>query len=124
MESAADSERARARELEEREKAMGVDELRVQLKRERAHSTKLARDLAGVWSSAGLSQAEAEVYEEGRINNLLSRIELEREEEMLTNTLQEKLNEVRMEKALLEQKIEHEHGENTRLKQQQQQEQR
>uniref|UniRef100_A0A7S4JGA6 Uncharacterized protein n=1 Tax=Odontella aurita TaxID=265563 RepID=A0A7S4JGA6_9STRA len=95
MENATETERARAKELEEREKSIDADQLRVQLKRERAHSAKLAADLAGMWSSAGLSQAEAEVYEEGRINNLMRRLdclqrekgriilELEREEEMV-----------------------------------------
>jgi len=63
-------------------------------------------------------QAEAEIREEGRINNLMRRldglqkekgriiIELEREEEMLTNTLQKKLTVVRREKAVLEKQIE------------------
>lgn len=43
-------------------------------------------------------------------------VELEREEEMLTNSLQKKLNEVRREKALLEQQIEREHSANTDLR--------
>jgi len=41
----------------------------------------------------------------------------------LTNTLQKKLNEVRREKAILEQQIEREHEENIQLKEQQQQHQ-
>jgi len=117
--------------LEEKEKTMDADGLKTALKRERAHSARLAADLAGLWSSAVQSQADAEVLEEGRINSLMRRmdrlqrekgriiVELEREEEMLTNTLQKKLNEVRREKSLLEKKIEVEHEENVRLKRQQ-----
>eukprot|EP00568_Trieres_chinensis_P018097 CAMPEP_0183329956 /NCGR_PEP_ID=MMETSP0160_2-20130417/85058_1 /TAXON_ID=2839 ORGANISM="Odontella Sinensis, Strain Grunow 1884" /NCGR_SAMPLE_ID=MMETSP0160_2 /ASSEMBLY_ACC=CAM_ASM_000250 /LENGTH=237 /DNA_ID=CAMNT_0025498155 /DNA_START=259 /DNA_END=973 /DNA_ORIENTATION=+ len=131
IENALENERARIKGLEEKEKTMDAGGLRAALKRERAHSTKLATDLAGLWSSAVQSQAEAEVLEEGRINSLMRRmdrlqrekgriiVELEREEEMLTNTLQKKLFEVRREKALLEKQIEAEHEENVKLKQQQ-----
>jgi len=120
MEAAVQMERARAKDLEAQEKNMTAEELRVALKRERAHSSKLAADLAALKSLAVSSQAEAEAHEEGRINGLMRRlemlhhekgriiVELEREEEMLTNTLQKKLNEVRREKAQLEQVIERE----------------
>ena len=89
------NERSRAKELEEKEKTMDADGLKTALKRERAHSARLAADLAGLWSSAVQSQADAEVLEEGRINSLMRRmdrlqrekgriiVELEREEEMV-----------------------------------------
>uniref|UniRef100_A0A7S2URH4 Uncharacterized protein n=1 Tax=Attheya septentrionalis TaxID=420275 RepID=A0A7S2URH4_9STRA len=120
VDAAMQQEKARAEELQALEMDMDVDELKRALKKERAHSSRLAVDLATLRSAAVQSQADAEVHEEGRINGLMRRLEglqqekgriifeLEREEEMLTNTLQKKLNEVRREKALLEQQIERE----------------
>ena len=127
VEHALEAERSRIKDLEAKEKDMDADALRVQLRRERQHSARLAADLAALWSSAVQSQAEAEIEDESRMNALMRRldtvqrekgriiVELEREEEMLTNTLQKKLNEVRKEKAQLEQQIEREHEEQARL---------
>mmetsp|Transcript_18751 Transcript_18751/g.53940 ORF Transcript_18751/g.53940 Transcript_18751/m.53940 type:complete len:275 (+) Transcript_18751:96-920(+) len=127
VEHALEAERSRIRDLEAKEQDMDAGALRIQLKRERQHSTRLACDLAALWSSAVQSQADAEIEDENRMNALMRRldkvqrekgriiVELEREEEMLTNTLQKKLNEVRKEKALLEQQIEREHEEQARL---------
>lgn len=124
------AERNRAKELERLEERATPDELRASLKKERSRCARFAADLAALKSASVRSQAEAEAHEEGRINNLLHRleclqrekgriiVELEREEEMLTNTLQKKLNEVRREKALLEQQIEREHSSNIELKSQ------
>lgn len=128
VDHAVEAERARIREREKEEKDMDADQLKQALKRERAHSCRLASELAALKSANVKSQAEAEAYEEGRINSLMRRleclqrekgriiVELEREEEMLTNSLQKKLNEVRREKALLEQQIEREHSANTDLR--------
>ena len=172
VDHALEAERARIKDLEAKEKDMDADALRIQLKRERQHSTRLACDLAALWSSAVQSQANSEIEDESRMNALMRRlekvqrekgkiiVELEREEEMvsqkfesvawyvcmfdgveyvymfdgveftltlssfsfhyqpthqLTNTLQKKLNEVRKEKAILEQQIEREHEEQARL---------
>lgn len=72
---------------------MDAAELRVALKRERAYSGRVAADLAAMKSATVSSQAEAEAFEEGRINSLMRRleglykekgrmlVELEREEE-------------------------------------------
>lgn len=88
----------------------------------------MVAELAAYKSMAVVTQAEAEVVEEGRINCLMRKLdgvvkekgrivlELEREEEMLTNTLQKKLNQVRREKADLERQIEREHEFNLELK--------
>lgn len=120
IDAAMQQEKARAEELQALETDMDVEGLKRALKKERAHSSRLAVDLATLRSAAVQSQADAEIHEEGRINGLMRRLEglqqekgriifeLEREEEMLTNTLQKKLNEVRREKALLEQQIERE----------------
>ena len=95
MEAAATKERARAKSCEEEEANLGPDELRAVLKRERHRSARMAADLAALRASAVQSQFEAEVLEEGRINNLMRRldvlqqekgriiVELEREEEMV-----------------------------------------
>lgn len=95
MEAAAAKERARAKSCEEEEANLGPDELRSVLKRERHRSARMAADLAALRASAVQSQFEAEVLEEGRINNLMRRldvlqqekgriiVELEREEEMV-----------------------------------------
>lgn len=114
MEAAVQKERTRSKEMEKEEATLNADELRTVLKRERHRMARLAADLASMRSMAVQSVAQAEVNEEGRINNLMRRldslqaekgriiVELEREEEMLTNNLQRKLNEVRREKAQLE----------------------
>ena len=127
VEHALEAERSRIKDLEAREKDMDAAALRIQLRRERQHSTRLAADLAALWSSAVQSQAEAEIEDESRMNALMRRldtvqrekgriiVELEREEEKLTNSLQKKLNEMREEKAELEQQIEREHEEQARL---------
>jgi glycyl-tRNA synthetase beta subunit len=95
MEAAVHSERMRAKEKEKEEENMTADELKAVLKRERSRMSKISADLAALRSAAGQSQAEAEVHEEGRINNLMRRVEclqqekgriileLEREEEMV-----------------------------------------
>jgi len=92
---AAEQERSRAREREKEEEYMDADQLHAALKKERAYSCKVAADLAALKSAAGSSQAEAEAYEEGRINGLMRKldnlskekgriiVELEREEEMV-----------------------------------------
>merc|ERR1711982_223693 len=128
VDHAIEAERSRIREREKEEKDMDTEQLKQALKRERSHSCRLAAELANLKSLSVKSQAEAEAYEEGRINCLMRRleglqrekgriiIELEREEEMLTNSLQKKLNEVRREKLLLEKKIEREHSANTDLR--------
>jgi len=128
MEAAVHSERERSKEKEKEEETMDADELRAVLKRERIRMSKIQADLAALRAAAVQSQAEAEVHEEGRINNLMRRVEclqqekgsiiveLEREEEMLTNTLQKKLDEVKREKMLLEQQIEREQSSHGELK--------
>lgn len=128
VEHALEAERTRIREREKEEMDMDIDQLKQAIKRERSHSCRLVAELATLKSVSVKSQAEAEAYEEGRINCLMRRleclqrekgriiVELEREEEMLTNSLQKKLNEVRREKALLEQQIEREHSANSDLR--------
>jgi len=130
VEHALEAERSRIRDLEKEEVNMDCGQLRLALKRERAHSCRLAADLAALKSASVKSQAEAEAHEEGRINGLMRRleclqrekgriiVELEREEEMLTNTLQKKLEELRREKSRLEQQIEREHSSNSALRSQ------
>jgi hypothetical protein len=93
--AASEHERNRAAQQQKLEESMSVEELRVALKRERAYSCKLAVDLATLRCAAVSSQAEAEAYEEGRINCLMRRlsslakekgrliVELEQEEEMV-----------------------------------------
>lgn len=95
MEAAVHSERMRTKEKEKEEVNMTADELRIVLKRERTRMSKIQADLAAMRAAAVQSQAEAEVHEEGRINNLMRRVEclqkekgriiveLEREEEMV-----------------------------------------
>lgn len=95
MEAAVHSERQRAKAKEKEEENMSADELRLVLKRERTRMSKIQADLAAMRAAAVQSQAEAEVHEEGRINNLMRRVEclqqekgriiveLEREEEMV-----------------------------------------
>lgn len=131
VEAAIDSERSRIKEREEEESTFNeISQFKIALKRERAHSLKLATELASFKSKSVKSQAEAEAHEEGIINGLLRRleclqkekgriiVELEREEEMLTNTLQKKLNDMRREKALLERQIERESSANSQLRNQ------
>jgi hypothetical protein len=98
VDAAMQQEKARAEELQALEMDMDVDELKRALKKERAHSSRLAVDLATLRSAAVQSQADAEVHEEGRINGLMRRLEglqqekgriifeLEREEEMVRST--------------------------------------
>ena len=93
--SAAEHERNRAAQQQKLEETMTEDQLRAALKKERLYSCKLAVDLATLKSAAVSSQAEAEAYEEGRINCLMRKldflskekgriiVELEREEEMV-----------------------------------------
>jgi len=100
MESAAASERTRAKLLEEEEKHLNADDLRAVLKRERTRMGRIAADVAAMKSAAVQSQLEAEVIEEGRINCLMRRldtvqqekgriiVELEREEEMVSRDLE------------------------------------
>lgn len=129
VEHALEVERTRIREREKEEECYNdMDQVKQAIKRERSHSCRLVAELATLKSVSVKSQAEAEAYEEGRINCLMRRleclqrekgriiVELEREEEMLTNSLQKKLNEVRREKALLEQQIEREHSANSDLR--------
>jgi hypothetical protein len=132
VESALSTERTRIRTLEEAEASLTLEELRHVLKKERLHSLHLTGELAAIKSALVTCQAEAEIHEEGRINTLMRRVhtqmesmqrekeriivELEREEEMLTNTLQKKLEEVRREKEMLQRKIEQEHLFNEELR--------
>ena len=114
MEAAAAAERDRARKLEDEEVDLSADDLRHRLRQERHRTARFAADLAALKQSSVQSQLEAEVIEEGRINGLMRRldilqqekgriiVELEREEELLTNTLQKR------EKAVLEKQIKHE----------------
>lgn len=99
MEAAAAKERARAKTCEAEEVSLGADELRAVLKRERHRSARMAADLAALRASSVQSQFEAEVLEEGRVNNLMRRldvlqqekgriiVELEREEEMVRSKI-------------------------------------
>lgn len=121
MEHAVAAERRRAKEMEAKEADLSADELRQILKEERHRMAGFARTIADLRSTAVECQSQAEIHEEGRINSLLGRLEtmqvekgrivneLEREEEMLTNTLQKKLDQVKREKAQLEKLMEQEH---------------
>eukprot|EP00545_Synedropsis_sp_CCMP1620_P003239 CAMPEP_0119006348 /NCGR_PEP_ID=MMETSP1176-20130426/2247_1 /TAXON_ID=265551 /ORGANISM="Synedropsis recta cf, Strain CCMP1620" /LENGTH=282 /DNA_ID=CAMNT_0006958257 /DNA_START=102 /DNA_END=950 /DNA_ORIENTATION=- len=121
MEQAMQEERTRRICHERAEIHMDASQLRTILKDERIRMSRVAAELAQIKSTAVSSQLESEVCEEGRINLMRRQmenvqqekgriiLELEREEEMLTNTLQKKLDQVRKEKALLEKKIESEH---------------
>ena len=98
VDHALEAERSRIKDLEAKEKDMDADALRIQLKRERQHSTRLACDLAALWSSAVQSQANSEIEDESRMNALMRRlekvqrekgkiiVELEREEEMVSQS--------------------------------------
>jgi len=109
------------------EKTYTADQLRHVLQTERHRTKSLIAELAAYKSMAVVTQAEAEMVEEGRINCLMRKLdgvvkekgrivlELEREEEMLTNTLQKKLNQVRKEKAMLQEQIQKEHEFNLEL---------
>jgi len=128
MEEAVQKERTRMKALEKEEVGLSADELHRILRRERTRMSRMAADLAAMKSAAVQSIAEAEAHEEGRINNLMRRldslqlekgriiVELEREEEMLTNNLQKKLEQVRREKTLLEQQVEREQSAHSKLK--------
>lgn len=97
MEAAIMAERTRTIECEKEEATMTADELRAVLKKERRRTAKLAADLASFKCSAVQQQLESEVFEEGRINGLMRRVDnlqhekekiivaLEREEEMVRN---------------------------------------
>jgi len=101
VEHAVEAERSRIRERENEEMNMDIDQLKQALKRERSHSCRLVAELATLKSVSVKSQAEAEAYEEGRINCLMRRleclqrekgriiVELEREEEMVRLLLHE-----------------------------------
>ena len=96
MEAAVQKERVRIKAMEQDEQNLSADELPTVVKRERHRMARLAADLAAMKSMAVQSVAEAEVHEEGRINNLMRRleclqqekgriiVELEREEEMVS----------------------------------------
>ena len=99
MEAAAAAERARAKVLEEAEVDLTAEELRAVLKKERHRTAKIQADLAALRSGSVQQQLQAEVLEEGRINGLMRRmddlqaekgriiVELEREEEMVSDAL-------------------------------------
>ena len=98
MEAAVMAERTRAKKMEQEEASMTADELRSALKAERRRMAKIVGDHAMLRASAVELQREAEVYEEGRVNGLMRRLdtlqqekgriifELEREEEMVSRT--------------------------------------
>eukprot|EP00977_Amphora_coffeiformis_P028288 scaffold34921_cov162-Amphora_coffeaeformis.AAC.22 len=132
MEAAVMVERTRSVMCEKEEANMTADELREVLKKERRRTAKIAADLASFKCSAVQQQLESEVFEEGRINGLMRTVdhlqhELEREDQMriffffsrpdndLIINKQNKLEEVRREKAKLEQQIDQEKNANTKL---------
>jgi len=96
MEAAVQKEHERTKAMEKEEQNLSAEEMRTVLKRERHRMARMAADLASMRSMAVQSVAEAEVHEEGRINNLMRRldclqqekgriiVELEREEEMVS----------------------------------------
>jgi hypothetical protein len=120
MEQAVAAERHRAKVMEAQEINLSADELRVILRQERHRMAGFARTIADLRSTAVHCQSQAEIHEEGRINSLLGRLEtmqmdkgrivneFEREEEMLTNSLQKKLDQMKREKVQLERLIEQE----------------
>ena len=97
MEAAIMAERTRTNQCEKEEATMTADELRAVLKKERRRTAKLAADLAAFKCSAVQQQLESEIFEEGRINELMRRVDnlqhekekiivaLEREEEMVSS---------------------------------------
>ena len=97
MEAAILAERTRSSQCEKEEENMTADELRAVLKKERRRTAKIAADLASFKCSAVQQQLESEVIEEGRINELMRRVDtlqhekekiivaLEREEEMVSS---------------------------------------
>lgn len=97
MEAAIMAERTRSVQCEKEEANMTAQELHAVLKKERRRTAKLAADLASFKCSAVQQQLESEVFEEGRINELMRRVDhlqqekekiivaLEREEEMVSS---------------------------------------
>lgn len=97
MEAAVAAERTRSTQCEKEEIDMTAEELRAILKKERRRTAKIAADLASFKCSAVQQQLESEVFEEGRINELMRRVDflqhekekiivaLEREEEMVSD---------------------------------------
>ena len=97
MEAAVMAERTRRLQCEKEEETMTADELREVLKKERRRTAKIAADLASFKCSAVQQQLESEIFEEGRVNELMRRVDnlqhekekiivaLEREEEMVSN---------------------------------------
>jgi len=95
MEAVVQKERQRVKDMEKEEENLTAEELRTVLKRERHRMARMAADLASMRAMAVKSVADAEACEEGRINNLMRRleclqqekgriiVELEREEEMV-----------------------------------------
>jgi BioD-like phosphotransacetylase family protein len=95
MEQKMQEERQRRARKEREEANLAADALRAILKEERIRMSRIAGELAQLKSMAAASQLESEVIEEGRINNLMRRLddvqqekgriicELEREEEMV-----------------------------------------
>ena len=96
MEAAILAERTRAAQCEKEEEHMTAEELKVVLKKERRRTAKIAADLAAFKCSTVQQQLESEMLEEGRVNELMRRVDhlqhekekiivaLEREEEMVS----------------------------------------
>lgn len=89
MEAAILAERTRSTQCEKEEVSMTADELRDVLKKERRRTAKIAADLAAFKCSVAQQQFESEVFEEGRINGLMRRVdhlqhELDREEDVVS----------------------------------------
>ena len=97
MEAALMAERTRSVQCEKDEADMTADQLRAVLQKERRRTAKIAADLASFKCNAVQQQLQAEVVEEGRINELMRRVDhlqqekekiivaLEREEEMVSS---------------------------------------
>jgi len=93
------------RQMEEAEKDMGVDEVRILLRKERQKNQSLIMEVQNLKERHMRQQSQAEMLEEERVLKMLARMkdlknekerivnELEREEEMLVNTLQRKMKE-------------------------------
>ena len=122
LEHAVAIERKRAKQKEADEKDLSAEQLRAILKQERHRMAGMARTIADLRFTAVQSQSSAEIFEEGRINCLLGRLEtmqtekgrivndFEREEEFIFNTMEKKLEKVQKEKSELERKMELEHA--------------
>jgi hypothetical protein len=134
IEHAINTEKKRIKNLESHENdllsqnKLSSSDFKLLLKKERNRNVQLVGELTALKSQAVASQAEAEVCEEGRIMGLMRRldslqkekgriiVELEREEEMLTNTLQKKLFDARKSSMMMEKQIEREHAYNLELR--------